>query len=345
MQKLLEKTELTLTQAKEKESCSLFDYMRLHGRGAMAYSTLQPGLKHYVVEGIGYMAYFPLKHLLLAPRGLNVVIGVPIAAPADYEALLDHYLEHESTAIAFVHVNEKFAQILSRRGYPVNEMGTEWELDLHCFDPALPGKDFSHLRRWRNKARKEGVRIYEQSIADIDHQQLAEVSADWLQRKGGQEYIGLNRPMSYEKETDVRYFFAYHEDRLVSIAVFDPMYEDSSICGYYHNTSRTHSLAPHGTNDLIILEAMTQFNQEGVDLISLGISPFALMEDGKFKYNRMVRKLFQFMYNHCPFIYPFQGNYFHKEKYRGQVTKTYVGSIPNLNVYRILGIFKALHIL
>ncbi|MEQ9364674.1 MAG: phosphatidylglycerol lysyltransferase domain-containing protein, partial [Leptospirales bacterium] len=112
-----------------------------------------------------------------------------------------------------------------------------------------------------------------------------------------------------------------------------------------HNLSRARQDAPHGTNDLIVLEAMRIFKAEGSEVLSLGLSPFAELKDEDYANSRVASALFRFMFEHCQFVYPFKGNYFHKQKYRGRSFQTYVSAMPAINIYRILGIFKAFQIL
>lgn len=329
----------------DSPSAVLTRYLHQHGRGCMAYSTLQPGLQHFIHERLGYLAYLPLRHPLLAPGRLHVVLGDPIAAVADYEALLDAYLQSPgAAATVFLEISEDFAEVLSRRGFPVNQMGVEWEIDLPGFDSELRGQAYSHLRRWRNKARKEGLEVVEGRISELDRDELMALSQEWLERKGGHEFVGLNRPLTVQDEDGVRCFWATRDGRLLSLAVFDPMYRDGEVIGYLHNLSRIVSDAPHGTNDLIVLEAIKRFQSEGRELLSLGLSPFALVEDGRYPHKPYLSKLFRFMFRRCPFIYPFQGNFFHKDKYRGRHSKVYLSSVPNLSLYRVLGVFKALQV-
>jgi phosphatidylglycerol lysyltransferase len=334
-----------LQAAADSREALLVPYLRQHGRGCMAYSTLQPGLQYFIHERLGYLAYLRLRHPLFAPRGLHVVLGDPIAAVADHEALLDAYLQSPgAAATVFLEIGEAFAAILSRRGFPVNEMGVEWEIDLSGFDSELRGPSYSHLRRWRNKARKEGVEVVEGRISQLDRDELMALNREWLARKGGHEFIGLNRPLTLEDEDDVRYFWATREGRLLSLAIFDPMYRDGEVIGYLHNLSRIVGDAPHGTNDLIVLKALGRFQAEGRELLSLGLSPFALLGDGRYPHKPYLSGLFRFMFRHCPFIYPFEGNFFHKDKYRGRHFKVYLASIPGLSLYRVLGVFKALQV-
>ncbi len=320
-------------------------YLCQHGRGCMAYSTLQPGLEYFVHERLGYLAYLPLRHPLLAPRRLHVVIGNPIGEVGAYGALLDAYLQRPgAAATVFLHVTEAFAEVASRRGLPVNELGVEWELDLAAFDLGLRGSHYAHLRHWRNKARRDGVRVVEGPLSALDRNALLALNRDWLQRKGGHELAGLNRPLTFEDEEDVRYFRAVRDGRLLALTGFDPMYREGRVVGYLHNVSRTVRDAPHGTNDLIVLEAIRKFQADGLEVLSLGLSPLAWVRDGKYPHQRWLTALFDFLFHHCPFIYPFQGNLFHKEKYRGRHFKVYLAAAPGLTLSRLLGVFKALQV-
>ncbi|MHA6493647.1 phosphatidylglycerol lysyltransferase domain-containing protein [Pseudomonas borbori] len=324
----------------------LWRLLTRHGSSAMAYSSLQPGAAHFLDEQLGYLAYIPIRHPLYAPRGMNVVIGDPIAAPADVERLLDAYLAETRAALTvFLDIGSTFADVLSARGYPVNEFGVNSMIDLRGFDLALRGKQYSHLRRWRNKAHAEGIEVHEGRLGELGREELGELNREWLARKGGHDLAGLTRPLVLEDEDDVRYFWARQQGRLLALAVFDPMYRDGRITGYLHNASRALKDAPNGTNDAIVLHAIGQFQAEGKDILSLGLSPLALKNGERYPHNPVVAWAFDFIYRRCPFIYPCQGNVFHKEKYCGRQEASFIAGIPALNLYHLLGILKALRAL
>jgi hypothetical protein len=54
---------------------------------------------------------------------------------------------------------------------------------------------------------------------------------------------------------------------------------------------------------------------------------------------------FDFIYRRCSFIYPCQGNFFHKEKYCGRQDASFIAGVPTLRLYHLLGILKALRAL
>ncbi len=185
----------------------LWPWLKRHGSSAIAYSSLQPGAVQFIHEQLGYLAYIPVRHPLYAPRGMHVVIGEPIAAKADFAALLDAYLaETRTTLTVFLDIGSDFADVLSARGYPVNAFGVNWQIDLPGFDLDLRGKHYSHLRRWRNKARNEKVEVQEGRLSELGREELNELNREWLARKGGKDLAGLVRPLILEDEEQVRYF-------------------------------------------------------------------------------------------------------------------------------------------
>ena len=322
------------------------NFLRRYGTGSMAFSSLQPELKYFIDKELGYMAFIYLKDKVWAPKGFNVILGDPICKEENFDPLLDKYMEmvgKENTA--FVHLSAAIASKLSARGIRVNQMGVEHMIDLPTFDVKLPGANFSHVRRWRNKSKKEGIEVREQPFETIDPSQFQAVNSNWLSRKGGSEYIGLTRPLRVEDKKDVRYFWAFKDERLVGFAFFDPMYRDGKVYGYIHNIARLDDTCPNGTNDLIILTALEKLKEEGYQVLSLGLSPLAGIEDDKLACHKGISSILKFMFKHCEFVYPFQGNFFHKEKYRSRKEQTYLAILPDSSLYRLMGVFRTLKIL
>lgn len=321
-------------------------FLYQYGTGSMAFSSLQPELKYFIDKKLGYMAFLHLKDFIWAPKGFNVILGDPICKEEDFDELLDNYLavvSKENTA--FVHLSEVIAAKLSKRGIKVNQMGVEHMIDLPTFDVALPGSRFTHVRRWRNKAKKEGIEVRELPFESINPAQFQAVNDNWISRKGGSEYIGLTRPLRVEDKKDVRYFWAFKDERLVGFAFFDPMYRDGKVYGYIHNIARLDDTCPNGTNDLIILTALEKMKSEGHEVLSLGLSPLAGIEDEILPCHGVISRILKFMFKHCEFIYPFQGNFFHKEKYRSRKEQAYLAILPDSNLYRLMGVFRTLKVL
>src|SRR5256885_6975818 len=103
-------------------------YLKQHGGGCMAYSTLAEDVEAFVVPDLGYVAY--ARQRLLGERVF--VLADPIAPPERWGEILDLFLAQRPRAV-FVQIGERTAALLRERGRLVNEMGTETDIDVPSF--------------------------------------------------------------------------------------------------------------------------------------------------------------------------------------------------------------------
>ncbi len=321
---------------------SLHRYLEMYGRGCLAYSTLQMGMQYFVEKDVGYIAYYKFEHPLLAPRGKRLVLADPVTSREKYAFILERFLEDPTPAI-FLQVSQEFAVVLSQYIPEINQGGIETEVDLFEFD--LHGKTRGQLRHWINKAIKEEVEVFEESVSGINPNEVHGLSEDWLERKGGREFIIMTRPFTFSYEKDVRYFWARREGKLIGMVVFDPMYENGKIIGYYQNFVRATKEAPHGTIDLITFQAMEHFKSEGVRVLSLGISPFCDIHDTDFNYNKTLAWAMKESYRYGHRIYNFEGGAFHKKKYGGTEKKIYFGGTQGNSVKEMFSVMNAVRMI
>jgi lysylphosphatidylglycerol synthetase-like protein (DUF2156 family) len=233
---------------------------------------------------------------------------------------------HTGSPAIFLQISESFAKVLSETfRLRINDMGIETEIDLTSY--TRDGKAKAQLRHWINKANKEGIVVTESPIGQLNREDVHAVSDDWLRRKGREEARILTRPLVCVNEEGVRYFWAWKGGRLLGMVIFDPIYENRRLVGYYHDLVRVVHDAPNGTTDLATAHAFDVFRREGVARVSLGMSPLCHIEDRRFQHGRMLSLLVRLMYEKCNYIYPFKGNHFHKRKYAGDVKK---GPVRNL---------------
>lgn len=330
----------TTTTTKISEE-TLQPHLRKFGSSCMSYSTLQKELDHFVLEDIGYIAYLPFRHLFWSIKGHRIVIGNPVCDPKHYSKILEAFLV-DSKRVIFVHIDAECGDALAALGIQVNGFGIETKLLCSNFD--LAGKSRAKLRQWRNKCLREGVTIYEKPINNFDsHETIKILSQTWLETKGSREYGIMSRPFSYQTEPDVRNFWASQNDKLIAMAVFDPIYKNDHVIGYYHNVDRILPEAPNGTGAFLILEAIKQFDQEGKAFINLGMSPlFMIKSRSGHNKNQKTQKALKYAYKHLNFIYPFQGNASHKQKFAGNQTPVYIAATNGNNLWQVLILLKAL---
>lgn len=321
----------------------LIPYLEQYGSHCMAYTSLEPGLEYFLLEGIGYIAFKRFKDWFWAIQERIIVLADPICSDDNIELILNQFLQKYPHAI-FVQSSRKFAEHLDNKGFQVNQFGIETDIYTHDFD--LSGKARAKLRQWRNKCQREGVTIVEQSINEFENQDdIKALSKRWLDKKGGSEYSFLVRPLRYDSEKDTRSFWAYSADKkLIGMALFDPIYTDNKVTGYYHNIDRIDASAPNGTSVAIVLHALDKFKYEQVEKISLGMSPLCLQKGLKseLNYNKFTRKSFWYAFEKLNYIYPFQGNASHKGKFNGEQTPIYISSTKGTGLWQVLVMMKGI---
>jgi len=330
---------------------TLFPYLKKYGRHSTAYTSLEPEMEYFVVEGLGYIAYISFKHWFWARSERKIVLADPLCDVKNYQKILHLFLKKYPNVI-FVQSSKQMAEALHQgefhhEKFQINQFGVETEIPLHDFN--LKGKHRAKLRQWQNKCKREGVSVKEQPIDECENiDEIKLLSKQWLSKKSGKkkggEFSFLVRPLRFEREPDVRYFWAYKDNQLIALATFDPMYSDGEVVGYYHNIDRLNASAPHGASASIILEAITVFRKEGKKFVSLGMSPLYLYGGARqeMNHNKFTRKAFFYAYEKLNFIYPFKGNYSHKSKFNGVKKFVYISSTKGTSLWQVFVMMKAI---
>lgn len=297
-----------------KDDLTLSDAQRAverFGTHSLAYSVLQPGMRYFGSTEQGIIAY-------RANLGQRIVLGDPVADEAGAEALLDEFLAAYPRSL-HMQIQRRTADLLAARGYRITPVGVENAIPLAEF--SLHGKRKADLRHYRNRAKAGGVVVQEEVDSAALRRALRPVSDAWIPLKSGRggELEFLARPFLPEPEFGVRIFSGRIDGVPVGFVVMDPMYRAGVICGYTVTILRHYADAPEGTVDAINLFAMEQFGQEGVALVSLGVSPFHRLpelarEEGMGA--PAVYMVYRFLNGWGDWIYHFRGLSFHKSRYR-----------------------------
>lgn len=289
------------------------------GKQSSAYFTLQEGVHHFGIPGIGFVAYFVQKSLFHA---YNICFTRPVCADENLELLIQYTERYTGRKTLFLAIDKATADALVRCGYKCNEMGTEFEVLLDRFQ--LKGKEMKQLR-WASNFNKRGFEVREQPWSEIDAAEVEDISHEWRQTKvvKNAELKLLTRPPEYKDTWLVRKFYCYRDNKLVGFIFFDPYFENGRIVGYCANILRGRKdVKPSGFLDFILLEAIKQFRKEGVEKVSLGMAPLYQIQKHTHEVT-WARHLQLFMFEHCGFLYAFKPLAYHKTRYRAEQQKWY----------------------
>jgi len=303
--------------------------VRAFGRHSLAYSVLQPGMLYFGSATHGCIAY---RRWL----GQTCVLGDPLATPGQASALVAAFLRRFPGAL-FMQIHAETAALLRAKGYRITPVGVENELDTATFSTA--GKRKQDLRHYRNKAVKAGVQVAEMDDSEALRERLRPVSDAWLPMKSwfAHELEFLARTFVPQTEPGVRIFVVLREGTPVAFSMLDPMYDAGRVVGYTVSILRHGHGAPEGACDFINLHVLDRLREEGIPMLSLGVSPFHRVEElaraeghGAWPVYLVYRMLRRF----GDPVYHFHGLSFHKSRYRASevpvytAVKGHIGLLP-----------------
>lgn len=301
-----------LTPARCKE------YLRRFGSCSSAYLHLQEGLRHFETD-LGVVSYFSKKTY----SRLNLIVAPPLCAPENLESLLTEFLDNVPGRHIFCGVRASAAELLRSRGYQATVFGTDFNIPIQEF--RVSGRGMKHLKRIKNLG-SHGLQVVERSWSEVDRAAVRAISADWLRARNGsqKELRALTRPVEFADEWEVRKFYVYDENgTMLGFAFFDPIFRENVVVGYTANILRTRPDArPHGILDYAVYCALEKFRQEGLEILSLGISPLHGVRRMPGD-NRALTWLLNKTYVYGDSVYPFKGLASHKLRWRAEEELVY----------------------
>lgn len=314
--------------------------VREHGRHSLAYSILQPGMHYWGAPRSGVAAY--RKTL-----GQHTFLGDPLCPP---EALGDFLrdLTRQFPNALFMQIHENTAACLRQLGWRITPVGVETEIDTPTF--TLCGKPMADLRHYRNKARSGGVVVQEYPDSTDLRARLRPVSDGWLPQKSwiGRELEFLARPFVPLPEPGVRIFTGEREGQVIAFIILDPMYDNGQVTGYTVTILRHYREVPEGAVDYIVLNSISVLRDEGIPLLSLGVSPFHRLEALAATHGVGSQAIYLLYQGLCRWgnpIYHFRGLTFHKSRYRALETPVFTASPGPLGLWPLFASARACRML
>jgi len=290
-----------------------------YGNFALAYSaTFQPNMDYFGSEK-SFLAYKQVGSTAF-------VLSNPLAPISGCEDLIRDFVSRKND-VCFWQASRPVAEILEKMGFCVNEMGAETRIELNSYDFSGPKK--RNFRSALNRAAGCGYTIAERSVASLDRKELQAVSERWRQTRvvKNREMTFLTRPAILDDEVDVRKFFTFdREGHLQAFAFFDPIYQDGRIVGYLCSAKRRLPEADKLVGYAMLHSAIQTFQDEGKEILSLGLAPLCGVGDRKLSGSRLMNFAFRAVYGSRlfnQFIYSFQEFAAHKGGFCGSAEQTY----------------------
>ncbi|WP_020405935.1 DUF2156 domain-containing protein [Hahella ganghwensis] len=305
------------------------NYLKEFGRHSQSFSTLQPGMDFFDLEGIGYVGF-------MRKWGNVFVLSDPVCAAENFDLILTEFHKKFPRA-SYIQVSKDVADILHKRfGLYGTQFGSESRIDLQKW--SLTGKKKQVLRTAINQAEKHGITVKER-FSD-DH--TREISEAWIKTRKckSNEIRFLIRPMNMNYKENERHFYAYQDGKAVGFIYFDPVYDKNKIVSYVPNISRASADFKQGIFYTLMTHAMEVFKEEGVTYLDLGLVPLMLTRETEPQESRLLKKLLHMVYEKGNFLYNFKGLEFTKTRFRGEVFKTYCCHSKPLPMIEFLAMFK-----
>ena len=306
--------------------------VRQFGSFTQAYSTaVQAELEHYW-HGDCYLAY-------RRKWGVTCVLADPVGAVELHEPLLREFIS-KFRKPCFWQIGRSTATILQACGFWINEMGCDTRLDLASY--SFSGRKKERLRHATNWLKKNRFTVHEGTYADdIDVEQIRQLSEIWQASRQTKRLVHFyNRPLMLADEPDVRKFFLLSpEGEPVAFISFDPIYRDGNVIGYSPAVKRRLPDAPLRAEEGMMKIAIEQFQDEGRELVMLGLSPMAGIKDEDFRANPLQhfgwsRALNAWWINR--FFYNLAGHADFKRRFYGIEEQTYFASDCLFNDFRVV---------
>lgn len=287
-------------------------WVERYGANSSSYVLLEGPKRYFISPRVdGFLAYQP-------SLGTVVIGGDPICAPEDAEVVISDFVTSmRGRPICAYQVMPEALSAFRRAGFHDVQIGNEAIFDLTQF--SLAGGSMELVRAATNKARREGVVVYEHHPfapgAERINQELSDVSAEWLEEKGNHEMGFLLGSWMLDRRSAKRFFVARsgrEHGRIEGFIVCEPIYGRK---GYYLDCTRRRRDAIRGTMELLTTEIFRRLCSEGFEMCSMGLAPLAQLEDPDLMSHPRLRKLMQFIYDRADGAYDFKRLYRYKAKY------------------------------
>lgn len=301
------------------------------GSSSLAYHKLQNDIKPVLFDDKVLISYQKMGNHCF-------ILGDPVGPAEAVKPAIANFIK-KNRNVTWLQINQHTADILTEFDYYINCFGVETKIELPF---TLEGSQKSDLRLLYNAALKNKIKIRE----IYDRRLLFDKDRNLLigYNRKKQPFSFLARPLEYRDEINTRIFGAFSKSDLIAFSLFDPIYHNDKIVGYAESIIQRLSNSPKGSRTLVLIEAMKQFNDEGIKRVELGVSPYYKIEPydkcSNYKKNRLTSTVFKYSFKYGDRFYNFRGLSFYKSRFRGIETPVYFAGQKRFALFDLLRIYK-----
>ncbi len=240
-----------------------------HGWNATAYQILNPGFMRWFSERGDAVVGF------VTSAGYRVVAGAPICARERLGEVVEEFeaaTRARGLRTCYFAADGRLASQLERRG-PLDRilLGAQPVWNPTHWNNILETK--GSLRAQLNRARNKQVVVEEWPATRADeHPELHSCLEEWLETRGLPPLHFLVEPETLGRLYDRRVFVAERDEAIVGFLVASPV---PARGGWLIEQIIRRRQAPNGTTELLIDAAWRALAAEGVEYVTLGLSPLS----------------------------------------------------------------------
>jgi lysylphosphatidylglycerol synthetase-like protein (DUF2156 family) len=285
-------------------------------------------------NGVGYFASYAAAggatHLWADPRRRGVVayrvvgstalvVGDPLAAPADLPPVLDGFLAHCYThgwTPAFYQTLGATLPHYRARGLRALAIGREALVDLPGF--TLSGKRIANVRHSATHAERAGLSAQLYAAGELDPATRAELRAlsdEWLAAKGGAEMGFTMGQLSAQGQPSPGARVAVARDAAGRVQAFLTVVPAGGGRGWMLDLMRRRRDSESGAMDLLIARTAEALRDEGFARLSLSLAPLASADDDDEDAPEVARWGRRLLYEKMDGAYNYRSLFTYKKKF------------------------------
>jgi phosphatidylglycerol lysyltransferase len=230
----------------------------------------------------------------------------------------ENYCKQYGLRTLYYRVDEKHLPIFEKLKKKHVFVGQEGVIDISQF--SLEGGDRKPLRNAMNKIKKDGFtcKIIEPPVKEGIIQKLKAVSNEWLIDFEKKEEIfsgGAFEPK--EIKNQLLFVIEDIEEKIVAFANMIPDYAQDEVT---YDLIRKTTDAPNGVMDVLIINMIEYYKNQGKKYLNLGLAPFSGIDEA----TNLTERTLKFAYHNLKRMQHFKGLRFFKEKFANRWDNKYL---------------------